>query len=81
MRANYLYAGAADLYAETGNPALWTSLTRIWTNVGTMDHGGYGCETSGDGYPDNPHDGSHDERCPVAIARANLFAAMDARTA
>ena len=54
---------------------------RIWTNVGTMDHGGYGCETSGDGYPDNPHDGSHDERCPVAIARANLFAAMDARTA
>ncbi|MBI4664074.1 MAG: glycoside hydrolase family 127 protein [Verrucomicrobia bacterium] len=33
VRANYLYAGAADLFAETGEPALWTPLQWIWTNV------------------------------------------------
>jgi len=33
VRANYLYAGAADLFAETGNRALWEPLERIWTNV------------------------------------------------
>jgi DUF1680 family protein len=33
VRANYLYAGAADLFAETGDPALWAPLERIWTNV------------------------------------------------
>ena len=33
VRANYLYAGAADLYAETGERALWSPLESIWTNV------------------------------------------------
>jgi DUF1680 family protein len=33
VRANYLYAGAADLFMETGEPALWLSLESIWTNV------------------------------------------------
>jgi DUF1680 family protein len=33
VRANYLYAGAADLFLETGDPALWSSLELIWTNV------------------------------------------------
>lgn len=33
VRANYLYAGAADLYAETGDPALRDSLDAIWKNV------------------------------------------------
>jgi DUF1680 family protein len=33
VRANYLYAGAADLFAETGDSGLWTPLERIWTNV------------------------------------------------
>jgi DUF1680 family protein len=33
VRANYLYAGAADLFAETGDPALWTPLEAIWKNV------------------------------------------------
>lgn len=31
--ATYLYCGAADLYAETGEPALLKALRRIWTNV------------------------------------------------
>lgn len=33
VRANYLYAGAADLYAETGDAALWAPLEPIWANV------------------------------------------------
>jgi len=33
VRANYLYAGAADLFMETGDTNLWNSLESIWTNV------------------------------------------------
>jgi DUF1680 family protein len=33
VRANYLYAGAADLFAETGEQSLWTPLEAIWANV------------------------------------------------
>lgn len=33
VRANYLYAGAADLYAETGEPALLETLEGLWTNM------------------------------------------------
>ncbi len=33
VRANYLYAGAADLYAETGDPSLLAALEPIWDNM------------------------------------------------
>jgi DUF1680 family protein len=33
VRANYLYAGAADLYLETGERALLTPLLRVWSNI------------------------------------------------
>jgi DUF1680 family protein len=33
VRANYLYAGAADLFMETGDTNLWQALEPIWTNV------------------------------------------------
>ena len=33
VRANYLYAGAADLFMETGDASLWKPLSLIWTNV------------------------------------------------
>ena len=33
VRANYLYAGAADLFMETGDKSLWAPLEPIWTNV------------------------------------------------
>lgn len=33
VRANYLYAGAADLYAETGDRTLLRPLEKIWENV------------------------------------------------
>ena len=35
VRANYLYAGAADLFLETGDTDLWKPLAEIWTNVVT----------------------------------------------
>ncbi len=35
VRANYLYAGAADLFLETGDPNLWQPLLQLWTNVVT----------------------------------------------
>ena len=33
VRANYLFAGAADVYAETGDPTLLATLDRMWDNV------------------------------------------------
>jgi DUF1680 family protein len=33
VRANYLYAGAADLYLETGDAAVWKTLDAVWHNV------------------------------------------------
>ncbi|MEW6157249.1 MAG: glycoside hydrolase family 127 protein [Verrucomicrobiota bacterium] len=33
VRANYLYAGATDLFLETGDQTLWRPLELIWTNV------------------------------------------------
>jgi hypothetical protein len=33
VRANYLYAGAADVFAETGDRTLFDPLTKIWANV------------------------------------------------
>jgi DUF1680 family protein len=35
VRANYLYAGAADLYAETGDVTLLAPLEKIWKDVVT----------------------------------------------
>jgi uncharacterized protein len=35
VRANYLYAGVADLFLETGDTNLWKPLAAIWTNVVT----------------------------------------------
>jgi hypothetical protein len=33
VRANYLYAGAADLFLETGDADLWAPLETIWGNL------------------------------------------------
>lgn len=35
VRANYLYAGVADLYMETGEEQLMKNLTAIWTDIVT----------------------------------------------
>jgi len=33
VRANYLFAGVADLYAETGDESLMATLNKMWDNV------------------------------------------------
>jgi DUF1680 family protein len=33
VRANYLLAGAADLYAENKDTSLWNTILRLWDNV------------------------------------------------
>lgn len=33
VRANYLYAGAADLFMATGDESYWKPLAPIWTNI------------------------------------------------
>ncbi len=46
----YLWAGAADVYAETGETALWTALERLWKNVATQKMyvtGAIGAQTYG----------------------------------
>lgn len=36
VRANYLYAGVADVYAETGEQQLMKNLTSIWNDIVTQ---------------------------------------------
>ena len=62
VRANYLFAGAADLYAEDGDTALLNTLDRMWDDV--VNHKMYitgGCGSlydgvSNDGTSYNPND-------------------------
>ena len=71
VRANYLYAGAADLYLEDGDPALWKSLAPIWTNVVTEKMyitGGCGALYDG-AAPDAAKDQKHITRVHQAYGR------------
>ena len=62
VRANYLFAGAADLYAENGDKSLLTTLDQMWDDV--VNHKMYitgGCGSlydgvSNDGTSYNPND-------------------------
>ena len=68
VRANYLYAGAADLFMETGNPSLWRPLGPIWTNVVQQKmHITGGCGALYDGA--SP-DGSRDQRSITRVHQA-----------
>lgn len=61
VRANYLYAGVADVYAETGDPTLLATLEKLWENVvyeKMYITGGCGALYDGaspDGSPDQAH--------------------------
>ena len=53
VRAVYLNAGAADLYAETGEPALLAALERLWANMTTRRlyvSGGIGARYEGESF-------------------------------
>ncbi len=60
VRANYLYAGVADLYAETGNDSLLTTLNLMWNDINqhkmyvTGGNGSLYDGTSPDGTAYNP---------------------------
>jgi len=62
VRASYLYAGVADLYAETGNDSLMRSLNLMWNDVNSHKMyvtGGLGSlydGTSPDGTSYNPNE-------------------------
>jgi hypothetical protein len=61
VRANYMYAGMADVAALTGDARYLDAVTRIWNNVvGTKLHltGGCGARANGEAYGDDyelPH--------------------------
>ena len=71
VRANYLFAGAADLFAETGDAATWNMLERVWTNV--VEEKLYitgGCGALHDGAsPDGSKDQKHITRIHQAYGR------------
>lgn len=71
VRANYLYAGAADLFLETGDTNLWPPLATIWTNVVTRKMyitGGCGALYDG-ASPDGSKDQKHITRVHQSYGR------------
>jgi hypothetical protein len=71
VRANYLYAGAADLFLEDGDKTLWKPLQDIWTNVVTKKMyitGGCGALYDG-ASPDGSKDQKHITRVHQAYGR------------
>jgi len=68
VRANYLYAGVADLYAETGEPALRTALERLWQNL--IEKKMYITGGCGALYDGASPDGSKDQKYMTRIHQA-----------
>ena len=71
VRANYLYAGAADLFLETGDASYWKPLPEFWTNVVTEKMyitGGCGALYDG-AAPDASKDQKHITRVHQAYGR------------
>ncbi len=73
VRALYLYAGMTDLYAETGEQALWETLDTLWRNLqGRKIYitGGAGARHEGEAFGDDyelPNRRAYAETC-AAIA-------------
>lgn len=69
VRAVYLNCGAADLYAETGEPALHDALERMWTSMTTRQmyiNGGLGSRYENEGFGTDyelPPGRAHAETC------------------
>ena len=73
VRALYLYSGAADVFAETGEPALARALERLWRNLTTRRmyvSGGLGSRYEGEAFGRDfelPNERAYTETC-AAIA-------------
>jgi uncharacterized protein len=69
VRALYLYSGAADVYAETGEPALLQALDRLWENMTTRRmyvRGGLGSRYEGEAFGRDfelPNERAYTETC------------------
>lgn len=76
VRAAYLYAGMADIVAETGNDAYWHALEAIWEDVVSRKlyvTGAIGATRAGEAFGDPydlPNESAYAETC-AAIALAN----------
>jgi DUF1680 family protein len=68
VRANYLYAGAADVYAETGDQSLLDPLRKIWSNVVTRKM--YLTGACGALYDGASPDGSRDQKQIARVHQA-----------
>jgi DUF1680 family protein len=68
VRANYLYAGAADLYLETGDETLLEPLRKIWSNVVTRKV--YVTGACGALYDGASPDGSKDQKQIARVHQA-----------
>jgi DUF1680 family protein len=68
VRANYLYAGAADVYAETGDETLLDPLRKIWANVVTRKM--YLTGACGALYDGASPDGSKDQKQIARVHQA-----------
>src|SRR5262245_34999388 len=68
VRANYLYAGAADVYAETGDETLLEPLKKIWANVVTRKM--YLTGACGALYDGASPDGSKDQKQIARVHQA-----------
>ncbi|HSH78989.1 MAG TPA: beta-L-arabinofuranosidase domain-containing protein, partial [Herpetosiphonaceae bacterium] len=69
VRAVYLNAGATDIYAETGEPALRLALDRLWNNMTTRQmyvSGGIGSRYDGEAFGKDhelPNERAYTETC------------------
>jgi DUF1680 family protein len=72
VRANYLYAGVADIYMETGDASLLDTLETLWQDVtSTKMYITGGCGALYDGAsPDGSEDQAHITRVHQAYGRA-----------
>ncbi|HEX6710399.1 MAG TPA: glycoside hydrolase family 127 protein, partial [Rubrobacter sp.] len=69
VRAMYFYSGAADVYAEIGDPALKETLERLWLSMTTRRMyvtGGLGSRYEGEAFGDDyelPNERAYTETC------------------
>ena len=78
MRAVYLNAGAADLYAETGDPELLAALHRLWASMTGRKlyvSGGIGARHEGEAFGADyelPSRTAYAETCAAIVAPDGL---------
>ncbi|MFC2118052.1 beta-L-arabinofuranosidase domain-containing protein [Bacteroidota bacterium] len=76
VRANYMYAGMADIAALTGDADYIAAIDKIWENVASKKlyiTGGVGASGSGEAYGDNYYLPNMSAYCETCAAIANVY--------